>query len=496
MATIFLTGATGLLGHYTLAALLSREGVTVRVLVSPPVDESIARLGLLLKEIGVDLASAIGSGRVSIVPGRLPDRLDPMQMAGVDTVLHAAASTRFHMDASGEPFRTNVNGTAALLGFAARAGVKHFVLVSTAYVGGLSSGVLPEDRLATCSPNANDYERSKWVAEQSVLKWSNRERRGVIVRPSILIGDLANGRSTTFGGVYILARAVELMARAIEHEPLIDRKRIPLRIMGRPESFLNISPVCWTALHLSAIASHPPDSPEIVNLVNPAPPSCDDVKRWLEAQFDLGGGRFTTEAWPWADATDFEEVFYAAGEGVHAYFRRDLHIETNFLSARGESGSLVNEAHFQKCINYARDRRWGRRAPTLTRASIPQGGDIHPAWYFEQFMASRLPTSSISRISGFTAIVRYIIDGIEDGEWVCRFQAGRMVELRRGRNSLHENFGFRVGRETFVRIVTGKQTIQSAYFQSEAEIFGDTLMAMKMVPIMDSFLLECPLPSG
>ena len=91
----------------------------------------------------------------------------------------------------------------------------------------------------------------------------------LICRPSILIGDRATSRTTNFGGVYILARAVELLARAIAIEPDIDRHRVPLRIMGDANATLNLAPVCWTARHVARLATHVDWPRRVINLVNP-----------------------------------------------------------------------------------------------------------------------------------------------------------------------------------------------------------------------------------
>lgn len=495
MTTVFLTGATGFLGHYTLAALLRRADVRVRALLSPPLVASRARLASLLGEVGIDLLREVQSGRLEFAEGRLPDELPTTALSGMDVVVHTAASTKFRTDASNEPDRSNVDGTRALLDAASLAQAGRFVFVSTAYVGGISFDTVPEKPVTECSADANDYERAKWLAEQSVAEWATGDREAVIVRPSILIGDRETGRATNFGGIYVLARAVELLARVAEQDATIDRHQVPLRIMGSPRYPLNVVPVCWAAQHLAKIALTPAPAPAVVNLVNPAPPTIGDVKQWLEETFDVAGGRFTDNAWPWPNPSSCEEAFYAAGESVHAYFRRNVAFETTWLAAHGEKDALVTPASFKQCIDEARRLQWGRRNASSRPAPDTRQSQIDPVSYFETFMPERLPHSTVARIDSFTATVRYIITDALNAEWVCRYDAGRMVEMHRGPNTLHEDFGFRIGADAFDRIVTGRQTLQQTYFQSQAEIFGDTFMALKMVPIIDAFLREHPIQS-
>lgn len=490
MTTIFLTGATGLLGHYTAAQLLARQDVRLRLLVSPPLDKSRERLRQLLAELGVDLNADAIRDRIDFVAGRLPDDVSADDLCDVDVVVHAAASTRFHSNKDGEPNRTNVLGTVRLLDLVAKAGVPDFILVSTAFAGGVTGTALAEAPLGECAPNANDYETSKWLAENAVLAWGAIRRRVAIMRLPILIGDVATGRATTFGGIYVLARAVELLAQAAERDPNLDRHHIPLRIMGRPEAPLNVAPVCWASRRLADIVLCDAVAPPVVNLVNPHPPTTFEIKSWLESIFDLAGGVFTDRIWPWTDATPLEEVFYSAGDPVHAYFHRAISFETNYLSAIGETRPLVDRSHFDRCMQYAIKNRWGRRRNSTAQNMGVSGQTFEPAWYFESFMRSRLPHSTVSRIEGLSAVVRYVIADLENGEWVCRYEGGRLTELHRGPNTLVEDFGFRVERRVFESIVTGRRSLQSAYYDGHAEMFGDTLKAMKMVPIMDAFLRE------
>lgn len=492
MTDVFLTGATGFLGHYTLAALLARPQTRVRVMLSSISEASRTDFAELLARMQVDLYAGIRAGRVSIHEGRLPDGLPTEALRGVDAIVHAAASTRFRKTPNGDPYRTNCDGTAALLDAADRANVPAFVFVSTAYVGGAASTTLPESPLPECSPAANDYERSKWLGETAVRSWARDGRRGIIVRPSILVGDRSTGRATNFGGIYVLARAVELLARAVGETPSIDRHDIPLRIVGSPDFPINLVPICWTAEHLAGIATHPAESPDVVNLVNPVPPTTQDIKQWLEEFFDIAGGRFTTEQWPFSSPSDCEDAFYAAGDSVHAYFARNLSFETAYLRAQGDDAPLLDAGAFKACVRFAGDAQWGRRTPVVAERPAAAFDRVNPADYFEKFVPRNLPRSSVGRIDSLTAIVRYIIDERTDEEWVCRYDAGRIIEVHRGANTLLENFGFRIHRDVFDGIVTGRESIHTAYFQSKVEIFGDTLMALKMVPIMDSFLREYP----
>lgn len=486
--TIFLTGASGLLGHYALAELIQRRSARCRVLLSAPLDQGRVRLSRLLADIGVDLNAAERDGRLELVAGRVPEPFDSALLRGMDRIIHIAASTDFRSTLDGEPYRTNVDGTRTLLDAARAAGVRRFMLVSTAFVGGLQSGTLAEREIDAVDPTANDYERSKWQAEQAAREAAGGGMDVLICRPSILIGDRATSRTTNFGGVYILARAVELLARAIAIEPDIDRHRVPLRIMGDANATLNLAPVCWTARHVARLATHIDWPRRVINLVNPRPPTCGEIKRWLEECFDLNGGQFTAERWPWPNASRCEEAFYAAGEFVHGYFRRNIGFEAGYLDDCGEHTPLTDESHFKRCVEFARRKEWGRRRPS----AAPREDGVDPSWYFEDFMIQRLPESPVARLETLTAVVRYVIRDVPDADWVCRYDGGRLAAIDRANDHSRPQFGFRVDRDAFSRIVRGRQGLQAAYFAGQAEMFGDILQATKMVPVIDAFLRQFP----
>jgi nucleoside-diphosphate-sugar epimerase len=60
-------------------------------------------------------------------------------LSSVDAFLHGAASTRLHMNAEGDPLKTNVEGARALLRLNRRCPRKVHI-VSTAYVCGRTRG--------------------------------------------------------------------------------------------------------------------------------------------------------------------------------------------------------------------------------------------------------------------------------------------------------------------------------------------------------------------
>ena len=119
-----------------------------------------------------------------------------------DLIVHCAALTQFGADPA-LTHAVNVGGTAAVLALA-EAGGSGLLHISTAYVNGVRSGVVLETQ-APEGPFTNDYEASKAAAETLVRRSAIPF---VIARPSIVLGDWAEGRVRQFGTFYFLLKAL------------------------------------------------------------------------------------------------------------------------------------------------------------------------------------------------------------------------------------------------------------------------------------------------
>ncbi|RME37126.1 MAG: NAD-dependent epimerase/dehydratase family protein [Planctomycetota bacterium] len=366
--------------------------------------------------------------------------------------------------------------------------MRRFVLVSTIYVCGTRTGDIPEAPLPEPPAFHNDYERSKWTAEQLVRGWASEGGTATIVRPAILIGDRTRGRSTRFNGIYVIARAAEILRRAADGDPRTDRHRIPLRLPGRGEATCQMVPVDWAAERLAEIATNPKARGLVHHLTNPDPPTHADVKAWLESYFDIGGGRFVEGCWPLKDPNPFEEAFYSLGQVVRDYFRSGLTFADRFHES-GPRRGLVDRASFFRCLHYAQAHNWGR---SPVEQPVPSSHRwVDPEWYFEDFLPRTIPTSSVARTHGLTTTVRFHIRP-PDHVWVCRFRAGKLLSVHPANGEGESEFGYRVTGDAFSRIVTGQEPVQAAFFRGEAQIDGNVERALQMVPIMTQFLHEHP----
>lgn len=157
LRSAFVTGATGLLGNNLVRELVWR-GVTVKALVrsAPKGQRQFAGLtGIELVE--GDMADVAGFAH---------------QLQGCDAVFHTAAFFRDNYKGGShwrELERINVHGTASLIDLAYRAGVRRFVHTSSIGVLQGKPGISVDESSLRDLGDADDYYRSKILADQAVL---------------------------------------------------------------------------------------------------------------------------------------------------------------------------------------------------------------------------------------------------------------------------------------------------------------------------------------
>jgi dihydroflavonol-4-reductase len=167
------TGGTGFVGANVVRLLLQR-GIEVRALVRPRSDTRN------LDSLGVEL-----------VAGDLRDRVSlEAALEGCDAVYHVAAMYALWTSDPRQIYDSNVTGTVNLLEAAGMAGVRRIVYTSSVATIGLPKDGTPGTEEVALQPEelVSDYKRSKYLAEQEVLKYAQRGLPVVIVNPSFPVG--------------------------------------------------------------------------------------------------------------------------------------------------------------------------------------------------------------------------------------------------------------------------------------------------------------------
>jgi dihydroflavonol-4-reductase len=170
---IFLTGATGFVGHH-VAKALAAEGADLRFLTRKT--SNLANLeGIPGETFTGDLTD----------PGPLKNALE-----GCDAVVHVAADYRLWIPDPASMYRANVDGTRELLLLAREARVKRFVYTSSvATMHFRTDGiVINEDTPVSLADMVGHYKRSKFLAEQEAIVAAKNGQPVIILNPTTPIG--------------------------------------------------------------------------------------------------------------------------------------------------------------------------------------------------------------------------------------------------------------------------------------------------------------------
>ncbi|MGD0914627.1 MAG: hopanoid-associated sugar epimerase [Terracidiphilus sp.] len=184
---IFLTGATGFVGHH-VAKALAAEGAELRLLVRKT--SNLKNLeGIAGDTVVGDLAE--------------PESLKSA-MAGVDAVVHVAADYRLWIPDPAAMYKANVDGTRELLRMAREAGVPRVVYTSSvATMHFRTDGiVINEDTPVSLADMVGHYKRSKFLAEQEAIKAAEAGQQVMILNPTSPIGS-NDAKPTPTGRIFL-----------------------------------------------------------------------------------------------------------------------------------------------------------------------------------------------------------------------------------------------------------------------------------------------------
>ena len=171
----FITGATGFIGASIVRELL-KDGREVRALVREGADTS--------NLAGLDL---------EFWRGDLRDNQSLLQgLKGCDVLYHAAADYRLWTVDPSDMYRTNVDGTVAILGAALENDLSRVVYTSSVGTLGNPGDGTPGTEMTpvTLADMVGHYKKSKFLAEKEAEKFVSRGLPLVIVNPSTPVGPL------------------------------------------------------------------------------------------------------------------------------------------------------------------------------------------------------------------------------------------------------------------------------------------------------------------
>jgi len=170
--TTLVTGAAGFLGSHVARQLVAR-GEDVRVLMRLS-SNNRAISDLPLEYVTGDLRDPASLERA---------------MKGVKRVFHVAGDYRLWARRPQEIYDSNVGGTKNLLAAAKEAGIEKLIYTSTVATIAVDRPELPNESTdAKFEEMIGHYKRSKWMAEQEVLRAAKNGLPAVIAMPTTPVG--------------------------------------------------------------------------------------------------------------------------------------------------------------------------------------------------------------------------------------------------------------------------------------------------------------------
>ena len=184
---VFVTGATGFVGHH-VARALAAEGADLRLLVRK----------------SSNLENLEGIKGETVVGDLLAPESLRTALAGCDAVMHVAADYRLWIRDPEAMYKANVDGTRELLRMAREAGVPRVVYTSSvATMHFRTDGlVINEDTPVSLKDMVGHYKRSKFLAEQEAIKAAGGGQKVIILNPTTPIGP-NDAKPTPTGRIFV-----------------------------------------------------------------------------------------------------------------------------------------------------------------------------------------------------------------------------------------------------------------------------------------------------
>jgi len=370
-----LTGATGLVGRYLVRDLLLNEH-NLAVVVRPSRRQSPAdRIEEIMqhweRELGRPMSRPVVLSGDICEPGfGMSDRDAEWVRNNCSSLIHSAAILEFYgKDRAGEPWRTNLNGTQNMIEVCRSLGIRDIHYVSTAYVAGFREGLILEDQLSMGQTFRNDYEESKFLAEQLVRQIDFADHV-TVYRPAVISGDSRTGYTNTYHGMYLYLRLMALMIPTIPPDENGNR-HTPIRLQMTGEERRNIIPVEWVSAVMARLFETPEARGMTFHIAPDKPVSSGAVIQYCGEYFRSVGVEFCghSSAEPVVDRQQdedqwmFERMCKENMETYAPYERTDNLFDLTNLKkfAADIPCPEIDRTVVHRYIDFGNEDRWGKR---------------------------------------------------------------------------------------------------------------------------------------
>jgi len=261
-------------------------------------------------------------------------------------------------------------------------GIREFHDVSTAYVCGLTPGPIPEGPATGSHGFRNDYEASKFEAEQLVRSAACLDRP-TFFRPAVIVGDSRTGATSTYHGMMAMLQLMTVIVRSLPADETGFRK-VDFRLAMTGAEQRNFIPVDWVAEAMVRLLASPEARGRTIHLAPNQPITIRQLIDYTSSYLNSGGVEFCGPDKP-TDLNPIESMAYGGKSLYEPYEQTDPVFETTTLDALLPDlpCPMIDEPMLHRFLAFGDAERWGkkRRRETVhkTRAARPDRDAADPA---------------------------------------------------------------------------------------------------------------------
>jgi len=434
---VLLSGATGLLGQYLVRDLLlagHRLALLVRGNENTTAAERVeAIMQLWEQRLETPLPRPVCIAGDITQPGLGISEADNQWINDhCSRMIHSAASLVFREETStGEPYRTNVQGTENVIHWLEQSSVRDLHYISTAYVCGRRDDLVMENELDVGQKFRNDYEKSKFAAEKMVREASFLDQL-TVYRPVVITGDSETGYTSTYHGSYLYMKLAATLANNIDPDENGNR-HLPIRWGLTGDERRNITPVEWNSRVITRLFDTPEAHGETFHMPPSVPITMREVIEMGTKYFNITGVDFAGYGFQEPDPplTELERWVWASIQIYGAY---------DFMDPKFDQSNLlrfvpdlpcpkIDTEVTERILAYALEDRWGRRRPSkLAKSSFTMEDKLPPI-----APCSEEGFESGNGVADFAQIGLDVL-GPGGGQWTIGLDESRIVSARRGLN--------------------------------------------------------------
>ena len=283
----------------------------------------------------------------------------------VDEVFHCAAVTYFEMQGTDEHVVVNVKGTENMLQFANSGKQKRFHYISTAYVAGKQNGIIYEKEMPNEPLFNNEYERSKFVAEQIVIEYAkSKDIPYTIFRPGVIVGDSKTGATCKFDNLYLFVKVLLNIKNSFIKSKSEDLNDTTIRVPGDPDALINLVTIDYVADAIVAILKKRESIGKIYHITNPNPPRLCELRNLVMCLLEIKGMHVKIDRELEKQSLNtVEKLFLRQTRSYYSYLFSTLRFDDSntqeILKGTGVICPAITKELVAVLINFAVSHNWG-----------------------------------------------------------------------------------------------------------------------------------------